>query len=103
MASLVYLVPLFIFGFFPPAPHPTAQTMNWGTVIYGGVVLFAAIYYIIWARKSFIPPTNIFEDHVKDEYSAQTEIESGIQETVKGEKDLQKEVMHEIGDRKSDL
>lgn len=55
--AICYLVPIYIFSFFPAAPKPTAETMNWGIVMYAGIIIFATIYYVLYGRKAFTPPT----------------------------------------------
>jgi amino acid transporter len=58
IAAMCFLMPVFIFSFFPTVNHPTAKTMNWAIAIYGGVLIFATFYYIVWARHSYCPPTD---------------------------------------------
>jgi hypothetical protein len=31
--------------------------MNWGIVMYGGVIIFSTIYYVFWGRHTYRPPT----------------------------------------------
>lgn len=52
----VYVIIAFIFGFFPIANNPTAQTMNWASTVYGGVAILSAVYYAVWARHKYVPP-----------------------------------------------
>ena len=63
--ALIYLTPILVFSFFPGAPKPTPINMNWAIVMVGGVILLATVYYIIWARKSYTPPTETIEDYMK--------------------------------------
>jgi amino acid transporter len=65
-ASLIYLIPVYIFSFFPPSPNPTTATMNWGCVMYGGVIIFSTIYYVLWGRKTFMPPKDTIEDYLNE-------------------------------------
>jgi hypothetical protein len=86
----MYLGPLFVFAFFPGTPNPTKDTMNWGIVMYGGVITIATTYYIIGGRKTFAPPKDTLEDVLaKDEYNVNVETEPGIPKTVDSEKNLQ--------------
>ena len=55
-AALCFLFPIFVFSFFPSTVRPTAVTMNWGVVMYGGVIILSTIYYIIRGRHTFTPP-----------------------------------------------
>ena len=56
ICALCYLAPLFIFAFFPQTVSPTPETMNWAVVMYGGIVIFATVYYIFWGRFQYVPP-----------------------------------------------
>lgn len=42
--------------FFPPVAHPSLVSMNWSVVVYSGVLIIAVIYYIFWARHSYVGP-----------------------------------------------
>jgi hypothetical protein len=55
---MIFLLPVFVFSFFPPVALPTlnASYMNWGIAMYGGIVVFATVYYLIWGRHSYISP-----------------------------------------------
>jgi amino acid transporter len=63
--ALIYIIPVFIFSFFPPTPNPTAATMNWACVMVGGTVLLATVYYIVWGRKTYTPPSETIEDFME--------------------------------------
>jgi amino acid transporter len=56
--SMALLLPIFVFVFFPllPLPNLTLSYMNWGIVMYGGVIILSTIYYIIWGRHTFMSP-----------------------------------------------
>jgi len=56
IASLCFLCPLFVFAFFPLATPVVPSTMNWGCLMFGGIILFATVYYWIFGRKQYIPP-----------------------------------------------
>ena len=49
---------IFIFSFFPVATPVTPKTMNFSSLMTGSVVLFAVLYYVIWARKEYKGPIN---------------------------------------------
>jgi len=63
--ALVFIIPLFVFSFFPSGPHPTASTMNWAIAMVGGTVLFATVYYVAWGRKFYTPPVQTMEDYIE--------------------------------------
>jgi choline transport protein len=54
--ALLYSSYLVVFISFPVAIPVTLQTLNWSPVIFGGVVLLATIYYLLFARKVFVGP-----------------------------------------------
>ncbi|EXJ73243.1 uncharacterized protein A1O5_03003 [Cladophialophora psammophila CBS 110553] len=54
--SLLFLVFAFIFAFFPGNPKPTVEQMNWASLIYGGVLIFAVLHYYIQARHVYDGP-----------------------------------------------
>ncbi|KAF2121706.1 amino acid/polyamine transporter I [Lophiotrema nucula] len=54
--SLVFLVFLWFFTFWPSAPHPTVETMNWAVLGYGAVIILASIYYFFRARHRYVGP-----------------------------------------------
>ena len=56
VGALLFLVPTVIFSFFPLATPVVASTMNWGVVIYSGIIIFATVYYFLYARHVYVPP-----------------------------------------------
>lgn len=54
--SVVYLVFIFIFCFFPIATPVAASTMNWNILIYGVVLLFAVCYFFLKGRHIYSGP-----------------------------------------------
>jgi amino acid transporter len=86
IVALVYVVPIFIFSFFPSAPKPTPANMNWAVLMVGGVALLATIYYIIWGRKQYSPPNETVEDYIqRAQAGAQVEAQDG---TTSSEKEV---------------
>lgn len=59
--ALVFLVPYFIFCFFPTATPVEPDTMNWNIVMFGGIFLWATAFYVIKGRKVYIPPVRIIK------------------------------------------
>lgn len=55
-ASLCFLVAVYPFAFFPPAIPVNAATMNYGIVMYGGIVIIATVYYVLVGRFHYTPP-----------------------------------------------
>jgi amino acid transporter len=62
IASLVFLLPLFVFAFFPLATNPTPSSMNWGIAMFGGVIVLATVYYVVWGRRIYVPPVALMRD-----------------------------------------
>jgi len=58
IAAMCFLIPVYPFAFFPTTVNPTPQSMNWGILMYGAVIIFATVYYIIWGRHTYTPPTD---------------------------------------------
>lgn len=54
--AVLFLLFLWIFAFFPPAPHPAVADMNWAALGYGAVIIFALIYYAIRGRHVYVGP-----------------------------------------------
>ena len=57
--ALVFLIPFFIFCFFPTTTLVQPDTMNWNIVMFGGIFLWATAYYVVKGRKVYIPPVRI--------------------------------------------
>ena len=54
--ALAFLVVSWVFQFFPSAPEPTAESMNWSVLIYGAVILLFGTYYFVRARHRYTGP-----------------------------------------------
>jgi choline transport protein len=54
--SVVFLLFLWVFTFFPVQPSPTVVDMNWASLGYGCVVIFAVVYYITHGRHVYVGP-----------------------------------------------
>ena len=52
----MFLVPLFFYAFFPLATPVTAQSMDWGCVMFGGIAVLATTYYVVRNRHMYTPP-----------------------------------------------
>ena len=57
VGAMCYLIPVFVFSFFPAITPPTPVTMNWGIVMYSGVIIFSTVYYLVSATHFYEPPT----------------------------------------------
>jgi amino acid transporter len=56
IGALCFLLPMFVFSFFPLTTPVTPTIMNWSIVMYAGMIIFATAYYWLGGRHSFIPP-----------------------------------------------
>ncbi|OTA99028.1 hypothetical protein M426DRAFT_325490 [Hypoxylon sp. CI-4A] len=54
--AVVYAVFLLFWSFWPQSNHPDATDLNWSVVVYGAVVIFSIVWYIIRARHYFKGP-----------------------------------------------
>ncbi|KAI4283150.1 MAG: hypothetical protein L6R38_002373 [Xanthoria sp. 2 TBL-2021] len=57
--ALVFLCPLFIFCFFPTATPVDKETMNWAVAMFGGITVFASLWYVLAAKAIYRPPVLI--------------------------------------------
>ena len=56
IGALCWLAPIFIFTQFPGTVLVTPSTMNWGSLLFGGMVLFSMVYYVVWGKHVYISP-----------------------------------------------
>lgn len=58
IAAMCYLSLVFIIAFFPAVPLPLldAESMNWSSLIFTIVVIWAMAYYFIWSRHVYEGP-----------------------------------------------
>ncbi len=50
------VLPITVISVFPSVPNPTPDYMNWASLVFGTVVIVAAINYFMGGRKAFNPP-----------------------------------------------
>ncbi len=55
-AAIAFVAPVYVFMFFPAVTPVVPSSMNWGIVIYGGMVVGATGYYWGGGRRSYVPP-----------------------------------------------
>jgi choline transport protein len=53
---VVFLLFLWVFTFFPIGPRPTVVDMNWASLGYGSVLVFAMVYYFLRGRRVYAVP-----------------------------------------------
>ncbi|KAJ9669681.1 hypothetical protein H2201_000065 [Coniosporium apollinis] len=54
--ALAFLGVAFVMLFFPSAPHPTVQTMNWTIMIFCSVIIISLGYYFVIGRHVYVGP-----------------------------------------------
>ena len=57
--ALAFLALSFVLSFFPETPISGAEGMNWAVVIFAGVVVAAAGWYLMRARRSYVAPVEL--------------------------------------------
>lgn len=57
--ALLFLCPIFIFCFFPIATPVDKETMNFASVMFGGITIFATVWYVLVAKAIYRPPVLI--------------------------------------------
>ena len=61
LASMIFLLPMFVFAFFPIATPVQPASMNWGCLLFGGVIIIAGVYYAVWGHKVYTPPVRLLK------------------------------------------
>jgi choline transport protein len=56
IVAVVFLLFLWVFTFFPIGPRPTVVDMNWASLGYGSVLVFAMVYYFLRGRRVYAVP-----------------------------------------------
>lgn len=54
--TVVYMVIIIFFSFWPSNMHPKARSVNYSVVGTCGVVTIAVVYYAVWARHVYHGP-----------------------------------------------
>jgi len=57
--AAAFLVLASVLLFFPSAPHPSPQSMNWVCLIFGSTVMFSGLYYVFRARYKYVGPVDL--------------------------------------------
>lgn len=56
--ALMFLILAFVMIFFPPAPDPAPESMNWSIVIFVGVLTLSLCYFLR-ARYKYTGPVDL--------------------------------------------
>jgi choline transport protein len=62
--SILYLIVVFVFTFFPMASEVTPETMNWNVLIYGFTIFFAIGYFFFKGRYTYVGPVTLVNKHM---------------------------------------
>ena len=54
--AVAFGIIIIFFSFWPVTTPVTAEHMNFSVLMTGSVVLFAVLYYVVWARKVYEGP-----------------------------------------------
>ncbi|KAF7178962.1 hypothetical protein CNMCM7691_007786 [Aspergillus felis] len=54
--SILVLIVIWTFSFFPLTEQVNPTTMNWSVAIFGGVILLSLVYYQLYAKKVYKGP-----------------------------------------------
>ena len=54
--AIIYIIVIFFFSLWPPSNHPTAATMNYSSLMFGGTMIFSVLYYFFRARNVYTGP-----------------------------------------------
>ena len=71
---------IFFFSFWPVATPVEPATMNYSIVMTGAVVVFALVYYVVYARRIYTGPVVevVFEEAAVDEMAPKEKIGLGM-------------------------
>ena len=54
--ACLYLILLWFWAFWPPETPVAPSTMNFSVLMFGGVALFAVIWYMVAGKKQYTGP-----------------------------------------------
>ena len=54
--ACLYLALIWIFSFWPPSSSVTPDTMNYASLVFGSILVFSLVWYLLVARKTFLGP-----------------------------------------------
>ena len=57
LVAFIALLVFFVWSFFPVATPVVLSTMNWGVLIFCSVMIFSTIYYLVYGKKTYTPPS----------------------------------------------
>lgn len=52
---------VLVFCCFPSEYPPDLSTANWAPLVWAVVLVFSAVYYVVWGKKHYTPPVMFVE------------------------------------------
>jgi choline transport protein len=59
VVALCFIMPVLFFYYWPLYTPVTPVNMNWSSAVFGGVLVFAAVWYVIKARHVYSGPVTL--------------------------------------------
>lgn len=66
VVALLYLLGVFGFCFTPAVPNPTAAEMNWSSLMFGGILIIAFVWYFFRARYEYDGPVEYVRKDMRE-------------------------------------
>jgi len=60
--ALAFVTFAWVLAFFPASPNPTAESMNWSSLIFGVVLIFSLVFYFVRKRHEYHGPVASVRD-----------------------------------------
>lgn len=54
--SVCFLVLAFVMTFFPQSPKPELGAMNWNILVFGAIVIFSMVFFLVVGRHRYVGP-----------------------------------------------
>lgn len=61
--AVAFLLIVYVFTFFPLATPVEPDTMNWSSLIYGVVVIFAILWFCVYGRRVYAGPVTLVKQY----------------------------------------
>ena len=59
VVSVIFLVVIWFFCFWPIGNHPEASSMNWNVLIYCSAIIFAVAFYFVKGQHVYAGPVTL--------------------------------------------
>lgn len=59
--AVCFVLPLFVFAFFPLTKEVDRETLNYASVMFVGVLCVALVYYVVRGRHLYVGPVALIE------------------------------------------